>query len=120
VAAEELLSDAAATGLVTGVVIRTFNLAGASRGMPDTDTTRVIPAALAVATGGRDAFAVNGAGDVVREYTHVSDVARAYVAAIDRPMTGPFSVYNVWQRTRLQRPRRPRRRPCCDRPRHSD
>lgn len=94
-AAEELLSDAAATGLVTGVVIRTFNLAGASRGTPDTDTTRVIPAALSVAIGERDAFAVNGAGEVVREYTHVSDVARAYVAAVDRPMTGPFAVYNV-------------------------
>lgn len=95
VAAEELLSDAAAIGLVTGVVIRTFNLAGASRGMPDTDTTRVIPAALSVATGERDAFAVNGAGDVVREYTHVTDVARAYLAAIEKPMASPFSVYNV-------------------------
>jgi UDP-glucose 4-epimerase len=94
-AAEELLSDAAAADLVSGVVLRTFNLAGASRGMPDTDTTRVIPAALAVATGDLDAFAVNGTGEVVREYTHVGDVARAYLAAIERPMPSPFSVYNV-------------------------
>lgn len=94
-AAEALLGDAAAAGIVSGVVIRTFNLAGCSRGLPDTDTTRVIPAALAVATGDRDSFGVNGTGDTVREYTHVSDVARAYLMAVEHPLQDGFAVYNV-------------------------
>lgn len=94
-AAEALLGDAAAAGIVSGVVIRTFNLAGSSRGLPDTDTTRVIPAALAVATGDRDSFGVNGTGDTVREYTHVSDVARAYLIAVEHPVQDGFAVYNV-------------------------
>jgi len=94
-AAEALLGDAAAAGIVSGVVIRTFNLAGSSRGLPDTDTTRVIPAAFAVVTGDRDSFGVNGTGDTVREYTHVSDVARAYVTAVEHPQQDGFAVYNV-------------------------
>ncbi len=94
-AAEELVRDAATAGLVTGVVIRTFNLAGSSRGKPDTDTTRVIPAALAVANGERKSFGVNGDGDVVREYTHVTDVARAYVGAVELGYSEPHMVFNV-------------------------
>jgi len=94
-AAEAVVGDAAAAGIVSGVVIRTFNLAGSSLGLPDTDTTRVIPAALAVATGDRDSFRVNGTGATVREYTHVSDVARAYLMAVEHPQQDGFAVYNV-------------------------
>ena len=77
------------------MVIRTFNLAGSSLGKPDTDTTRVIPAALAVANGERESFGVNGDGHVVREYTHVADVARAYVGAVELATASQHLVFNV-------------------------
>lgn len=94
-AAEYLLGDLARTGIIKATILRTFNLAGASRGLPDPDTTRVIPGVLAVAIGDRSRFTINGPGDGIREYTHVADVANAYLAAIEHPQNTPVEVYNI-------------------------
>jgi UDP-glucose 4-epimerase len=94
-AAEQVLAHLAETGRVGAVVLRSFNIAGAAGGHGDTDTTRLLPAALATAAGLRDAVGVNGDGSVVREYVHVADLADAYVAALEAAQPGRCDVYNV-------------------------
>ena len=38
---------------------------------------------------------MNGDGHVVREYTHVADVARAYVGAVELGHSEPHMVFNI-------------------------
>ncbi|WP_462187783.1 MULTISPECIES: NAD-dependent epimerase/dehydratase family protein [unclassified Frankia] len=81
-AAERLLSHQAGTGLLGAVILRSFNVAGAVAGHIDRDGSRIIPAAIAVASGCRDVFRVNGDGLALREYVHVVDMATAYLTAL--------------------------------------
>jgi UDP-glucose 4-epimerase len=93
-AAERLVSDVAATGAITAVILRVFNASGAVDRRPDRDPTRIIPAIMRVARGELPVLAVNGDGTVRRDFTHVADVATAFRLALetDRPDT---TVYNV-------------------------
>jgi UDP-glucose 4-epimerase len=94
-AAELVVAHQAATGRIGAVVLRSFNVAGAAEGHVDHDTSRIVPAALAVAAGHSEVFGMNGDGGVVREYVHVSDIAEAYLAALGAARTGRCKIYNV-------------------------
>jgi UDP-glucose 4-epimerase len=94
-AAETAIGYQAALGTVCAITLRTFNVAGAADGHGDPDTTRIIPRTLLVAAGQAARLNVNGDGSAIREYTHVGDLARAYVAALDVADPGGHRVYNV-------------------------
>ncbi|CAO5164043.1 UDP-glucose 4-epimerase [Frankia sp. AiPs1] len=94
-AAERLLGHQAGTGLIGAVVLRSFNVAGAVEGHFDADDSRIVPAAIAVASGRRDVFRVNGDGRALREYVHVDDMAAAYLTALQRAAPGRCAIYNV-------------------------
>jgi UDP-glucose 4-epimerase len=93
VAAEQLVAAVAATGDLSAVVLRCFNVAGAVDGYTDTDPTRIVPNVLRAARGELPRFAVNGDGSAVREFTHVRDVAAAFRLALeDERATGTYNV----------------------------
>ena len=93
-AAERMALGAVGDGL--GVtVLRAFNVAGAVEGRTDQDLTRIIPKAIAVAGGLAPILEVNGDGSAVRDYVHVDDLARAFVAALEHCAPGGGAVYNV-------------------------
>ncbi len=94
-AAEQIVTHQAATGRIGAVVLRSFNIAGAAGVHADRDGSRIIPAALAVASGASDVFGVNGDGAVIREYVHVADIAAAYLAALDAVAPGHSEIFNV-------------------------
>lgn len=94
-AAEQLLAYEAGTGRVGVVTLRCFNVAGAVGRVGDSDTTRIIPKALAVAAGVADELVINGDGKAVREFTHVADVADAVVAALGAAEPGVARTFNV-------------------------
>jgi len=96
VAAEQAVTTTAEDGAVGAVCLRIFNAAGAVAGVPDTNLSRVIPKALAVAAGQADCIEVNGDGSAVRDFVHVDDVASAFLLALEngcRP--GKAATYNV-------------------------
>ena len=94
-AAEQAVAHQAATGRLGAVILRSYNIAGAAGPHVDRDSSRIIPAALAVAAGEAEAFRVNGDGRSIREYVHVVDMARAYLAALEAAVPGRYRVYNV-------------------------
>lgn len=94
-AAESMALSAARHGDVGVIVLRAFNVAGAVDGRTDTDLTRIIPKALAVARGLEPVLEVNGDGSAVRDYVHVDDLARAFVLALEHSSPGEGAVYNV-------------------------
>jgi UDP-glucose 4-epimerase len=94
-AAEQLLSYQSATGTLAAVTLRGFAIAGAIGSHGDTDLSRIIPKALAVAAGHAPNVGVNGDGSAVREFTHVADVANAYLHALTAARPGEHLVYNV-------------------------
>lgn len=94
-AAEELLRYHAQTGAIGSAILRCFNIAGAVDGAGDTDTTRMIPKALAVAAGKAKKLTINGDGLAVREFTHVLDVADAVTSALRATQPGSAEIYNV-------------------------
>ncbi|WP_367133504.1 NAD-dependent epimerase/dehydratase family protein [Saccharothrix sp. HUAS TT1] len=89
-AAEDVLSWAAAAGRVSGVALRLFNVAGGG----DRDDTRVITRACGAAAGRLPSMEVFGDGSAVRDFVHVRDVARAFVAAVERAEEG-YAAVNV-------------------------
>jgi UDP-glucose 4-epimerase len=96
VAAEQAVDAAAAGGGIGAVCLRIFNAAGAVAGVADTNLSRVIPKALAVAAGQAARVEVNGDGSAVRDFVHVDDVASAFLLALEhgcRP--GKVATYNV-------------------------
>jgi UDP-glucose 4-epimerase len=94
-AAERLISYQAATGTLAAVTLRGFAIAGAIDSHGDTDLSRIIPKALAVAAGRTPHVEVNGDGTAVREFTHVADVADAYQLALTAARPGEHLVCNV-------------------------
>ena len=93
--AEQLLGYHAATGAIGVTALRCFNIAGAVDGVGDTDLTRIIPKALAVAAGKAAKLTINGDGSAIREFTHVADIAAAVARAIGTTTPGSSKLYNV-------------------------
>jgi len=94
-AAEIAIAHQVRTGVVGSVVLRAFNVAGAVGAHRDPDESRIIPKALAVAAGRARHVHVNGDGSAEREFVHVDDLARAYVAALEACRPGDHKVFNV-------------------------
>jgi UDP-glucose 4-epimerase len=94
-AAEALIGYQAALGGISAVTLRTFNVAGAVNGQGDPDASRIIPKTLLAAAGKADSLNVNGDGSVIREYTHVADLADAYAMAVDVADSAGHRIYNV-------------------------
>ncbi|MBP2473959.1 UDP-glucose 4-epimerase [Crossiella equi] len=95
VAAEEAIRWQVATGSLGAVCLRIFNIAGAVGELGDYDDTRVITRAVGVAAGHLPSVEIHGDGSAVRDFVHVSDVARAMVAALESAEPGRFETYNV-------------------------
>lgn len=97
-AAEQAIATAAADGAIGAVCLRIFNAAGAVAGVTDTNLSRVIPAALAVAAGDAPCVEVNGDGSAVRDFVHVADLAEAFLRALENEnacQRGTVATYNV-------------------------
>jgi len=87
---EEELGERSRRGEIRCVVLRSFNVAGASidHGEDHREETHLIPRLLDAARGVRDAVPVHGTdyptpdGTAVRDYVHVLDVAAAHLRAM--------------------------------------
>jgi UDP-glucose 4-epimerase len=101
-AADQAAADVAATGLLGAVSLRAFNIAGASQGRGDDDTTRLIPKILAVQAGQAAELVVNGDGSAVRDFVHVDDMADAFVRAVAACKPGYWTGYNVGSSRRTE------------------
>lgn len=96
---EQVLSDLSAAGLLKYVALRYFNACGATRshGEFHLPETHLIPIVLEAAEGKRSAVPVYGNdydtpdGTAIRDYIHVSDLARAHIAALDYLLSGGTS-----------------------------
>ena len=96
---ERMLSDAAAAHPFNYGALRYFNVAGADRqgraGQVGKGSTHLIKVAVEAAVGKRDHVAVYGSdyptpdGTCIRDYIHVSDLASAHVAALERLIAAP-------------------------------
>ena len=106
--ATKLAVDAMLTSYATAydfaaVSLRYFNVAGAAygRGERHTTETHLIPIALQVAAGTREAITVYGEdyptpdGTCIRDYIHVSDLADAHLLALTAPQPGEHRIYNL-------------------------
>jgi UDP-glucose 4-epimerase len=96
---EAMLRDTAAAHPINYAALRYFNVAGADpmgrSGQSTVGATHLIKIAVEAATGKRDHVSVFGTdfatpdGTGVRDYIHVSDLAAAHVAALDRLIAEP-------------------------------
>ncbi|MFI6792476.1 UDP-glucose 4-epimerase GalE [Nonomuraea sp. NPDC050383] len=85
------------------VSLRYFNVAGAYGRFRERHAieTHLIPNVLKVATGERESVSVFGTdyptpdGTCVRDYVHVSDLARAHLLALDAVREGRHQIYNL-------------------------
>jgi UDP-glucose 4-epimerase len=95
-------SYATAHGLAA-ISLRYFNVAGAHGrfGERHTTETHLIPIALQVAGGQREALQVYGEdwptpdGTCIRDYIHVDDLAEAHLLALDHTEAGTHKIYNL-------------------------
>lgn len=102
-AVDNLIASYAAAYGLAGVSLRYFNVAGSDRvrGERHHPETHLIPIALDVAAGRRDALHVygddypTGDGTCIRDYIHVVDLARAHLLALDAATPGRHRVYNL-------------------------
>ena len=92
-ASKAAAESAVGWGSESAVILRLFNLAGAVDGFGDPDATRILPRCVAAARGTVSHVDIHGPGTAVRDFVHVSDAARAFVAAVERPEAS--GVYNV-------------------------
>ncbi len=89
------------------VALRYFNAAGAAgnRGEAHQPESHLIPLVLQVALGQRESIAVYGDdyptldGTCVRDYIHITDLARAHVLALDGLEERPERIYNLGSST---------------------
>ena len=107
VAVDTALAEHARMHGIAAVSLRYFNVAGAAadaagtwRGERHDPETHLIPTVLATARDGRtlrlfgDDYPTPD-GTCIRDYVHVSDLARAHVLALDAAEPGSHTVYNL-------------------------
>ncbi|MBT2896406.1 MULTISPECIES: NAD-dependent epimerase/dehydratase family protein [unclassified Streptomyces] len=94
-AAEGIIDRAAATGRIGAISLRLFNAVGRTPygAMPSPAT--LIPRAVAAVSGRSPVLTVNGDGNALRDFVHVSDVANAVAAALVRTSPGTHHLHNV-------------------------
>jgi UDP-glucose 4-epimerase len=108
IAVDTALAEYARMHQIGAVSLRYFNVAGAHadaagtwRGERHSPETHLIPAVLAVARDGGGPFRLFGDdyptpdGTCIRDYVHVSDLARAHQLALDACTPGSHAVYNL-------------------------
>ena len=102
---EQLLPVYAERHGLNYAAFRYFNVAGATedRGEDHNPETHIIPVALQVLLGQREAFTVFGTdyptpdGTAIRDYVHVADLADAHITAIER-LNEPLGAINLGTR----------------------
>src|SRR3712207_5229961 len=102
-AVDAMLTSYAAAHDFAAVSLRYFNVAGAAHGLGERHTTEthLIPIALQVAAGTREALTVYGEdyptpdGTCIRDYVHVQDLAAAHLLALPAPAPGEHRIYNL-------------------------
>jgi len=105
-AAEALLGDFSRGHGLQAVILRYFNVAGAAPGegigQRHRNATHIIPRLLVALEGGVPEMVINGGdyptpdGTCVRDYIHVTDLATAHVAGLERLAGGQGGrVYNL-------------------------
>jgi UDP-arabinose 4-epimerase len=102
---EQVLADTCAAFGTAAIALRYFNAAGADPdgeiGEDHDPETHLIPLVLQAAAGMQPTIRVFGTdwptpdGTCIRDYIHVSDLADAHVAAIERVEAGRFSAFNL-------------------------
>jgi len=107
---EKILEDCDTTYKLKYISLRYFNAAGADEeakiGEDHSPETHLIPLVLQVALEQRDCIEIYGTdwdtpdGTCIRDYIHVSDLAKAHILAAQRQMDGKGSeVYNLGSQT---------------------
>ncbi|MGH2923437.1 MAG: UDP-glucose 4-epimerase GalE [Solirubrobacterales bacterium] len=102
-AVDEMLAAEAEEGGLATASLRYFNVAGASArfGEDHDPETHLVPLILAAAAGARPQLEIYGTdyptedGTAVRDYVHVSDLARAHLLALDALDEGGHRVFNL-------------------------
>ena len=102
-AVDMMLTSYAAAHDFAAVSLRYFNVAGAAFGLGERHATEthLIPIALQVAAGTREALTVYGDdyptedGTCIRDYIHVGDLADAHLLALAAPAPGEHRIYNL-------------------------
>ena len=94
-AAENLLLACANTGAIGLTIIRCFNISGAVGDITESTQSSIISRALLVAAKKASYLPLNGDGSVVREFTHVKDIAAAMCLALDKIQIGKTNIYNI-------------------------
>jgi UDP-glucose 4-epimerase len=102
-AVDAMLTSYAGAHGFAAVSLRYFNVAGAAHGLGERHTTEthIIPIALQVAAGEREALTVYGDdyptpdGTCIRDYIHVGDLADAHLLALPAPAAGEHRIYNL-------------------------
>jgi UDP-glucose 4-epimerase len=89
---EEMIHDFERAYGFNAVILRYFNAAGADPegelGEAHNPETHLIPLALSAALGVGSELKVFGDGSAIRDYVHVSDLARAHVQALEWLLAG--------------------------------
>jgi UDP-glucose 4-epimerase len=102
-AVDTMLTSYAVAHGFAAVSLRYFNVGGAAYGLGERHTTEthLIPIALQVAAGTREALTVYGEdyptpdGTCIRDYVHVKDLAAAHLLALPAPAPGEHRIYNL-------------------------
>jgi UDP-glucose 4-epimerase len=102
-AVDAMLTSYAVAYSFAAVSLRYFNVGGAAygRGERHATETHLIPIALQVAAGTREALTVYGQdyptpdGTCIRDYVHVKDLAAAHLLALPAPAPGEHRIYNL-------------------------
>ncbi|MGY1753185.1 UDP-glucose 4-epimerase GalE [Blastococcus sp. SYSU D01042] len=102
-AVDHMLTSYAVAHGFAAVSLRYFNVAGAAFGLGERHATEthLIPLALQVAAGQREALTVFGRdyptpdGTCIRDYVHVGDLSDAHLLALPAPSAGEHRIYNL-------------------------
>jgi UDP-glucose 4-epimerase len=102
--AEQLVRDTCRASAMHSVILRYFNVAGADPagrcGQTDMNSPLVISRACAAATGDADKMFIFGTdyptpdGTCVRDYIHVSDLAAAHIAVLEKDFPDKTTIFN--------------------------